>query len=101
MDDESPRQRYLARSLGAAPYSRQTFLAHTFGAARYRRIKNPFWRGFWRGFGALGDVGPTGFNPPRYPQDTRFWDQACIGSDMYKALEVVNEEAKTIKPHAS
>ena len=101
MKDESPRQRYPARTLGAAPYSRQIFLAHTFGDARYRRIRNPFWRGFLRGFGALGDVLPKRFNPPRYPRDARRRDQERIANDMYRALEMVNEEAKATKSHAA
>ena len=85
MDDKSPRQREHT---------------HTLGATRYQGMEHPFWRGFLRGFGALGDVSPARFNPPRYPQDARLRDQERIGSDMYRALEMVNEEAKATKSHA-
>ncbi len=86
MEDKSYRQRYLV---------------HTLGATRYRRGKNPFWRGFSRGLGALGDLNPPRFNPPRYPHDARLRDQKRIGRDLYRAMGIVNEEAKTAKPHAA
>lgn len=86
MEDESYRQRYRG---------------HTLGATRYRRRKNPFWRGFVRGLGALSDLNPRRFNPPRYPQDARLRDQERIGHDMYRAMGIVNEEAKAVKPHAA
>ena len=71
MEDEPYQHRYLARTLGAR---------------RYRRMKNPFWKGFLRGLGALGDLSPPRFNPPRYPQNARLQDQERIGRDLYRAM---------------
>ena len=67
------------------PY-RHRYLARTLGARRYRRMKNPFWKGFLRGLGALGDLNPPRFNPPRYPQNARLQDQERIGRDLYRAM---------------
>ena len=86
MEDEPYRHRYLARTLGARPY---------------RRMKNPFRKGFLRGLGALGNLNPPRFNPPRYPQNARLQDQERIGRDLYRAMGMVNEAAKTTRSHAS
>ena len=67
----------------------------------FRKINGGFWHGFFAGFGALGQLGQTEFNPPRYPRNAPFLDQKRLGKDMYKAMECINEEIETTQPAAS
>ncbi len=42
--------------------------------------------GTWLTLSSLGVVGPTEFNPPRYPKDSQVFDLEDIGHDMYRAF---------------
>ena len=60
--------------------------------SRHRRRPNGFWRGFLSGFGAICEIAPRPFDPPRYPRDARNHDLVRIGGDMYAAMRQVDEE---------
>ncbi len=61
----------------------------------HRRGPRGFWHGFLRGFGAMYDLGPRPFNPPRYPRNARAMDMARIGRDMWAAMKQVDDEIRT------
>ncbi len=62
-----------------------------------RVLPSRFSRGAWLTLGSLSVVGPTEFNPPRYPKDEQVFDLDDIGHDMYRAFEHLSEETETIK----
>ena len=49
----------------------------------------------WLTLGSLSIVGPTEFNPPRYPKNAQAFDLDNIGHDMYVAFGRFSEENKT------
>lgn len=63
--------------------------------SRDRRMPRSFWRGFLDGFGAMFDIGPRPFDPPRYPRDAQRHDWVRIGGDMRAAMRRIDEEIGT------
>ena len=60
-------------------------------------LSSRFSHGMWLTLSSLGVVGPTEFNPPRYPRDAQAFDLNDIGHDMSIAFGRLSEEIKTTK----